>query len=173
MADAIVSTVPQDNVPMTSSVLPKVEHPAYAEGVPVARTNVLLRNGTTVAIDDYDEKVHGKKVEETDEAYRHRMSLQPSGRTPGLLHPRTTLPNLHTFDSTQVPVTPVAPVIPPTPAIPASVAGLPVLIADEENHRLLNPPASQVIPTAAAQQRAAEAKKAATAPAGTKQEEKK
>lgn len=70
----------------------------------VERTHYLLKNGTTVAIDDYDEKIHGKKVEETDEQYRARIEERARyGRTAGSpMHPRTTIQNLHTYDSTQV-----------------------------------------------------------------------
>lgn len=104
----------------------------------VVRSHVLLRNGTTVAIDDYDEKVHGKKVEETDDQYNARLAARPSGIAPGMMHPRTTLANLHTYDSTQVPAA-VAVVPAPLPAVSPLATGMPVATTEEPNTNLLDP----------------------------------
>lgn len=65
----------------------------------IERQHVLLKNGTTVAIDDYDEKIHGKAQEENDDQYMSRINARPSGQPVAGVTPRTTIPNLRTYDS--------------------------------------------------------------------------
>jgi hypothetical protein len=100
----------------------------------VVRQNVLLRNGTTVNADDYDEDVHGPSIEESDDEYLARMRSYPTGREIGRATMPTTIPNLQTFDSTQVPD--LTPPVVTTP--PAVVAGQPVLTSDEPNSNLVD-----------------------------------
>jgi len=130
----LVSRVPQDNRPVSAARLPQPYNPAYAENMEITRTNVLLRNGTTVAIDDYEEEVHGKSVEESDEDYRRRMMSQPSGRPMGALAMPTTVANLHTFDSTELPLA-TPPVVQPVLSI---VQGMPVQTSDDPNPNLVD-----------------------------------
>jgi hypothetical protein len=108
--------------------------PVYDDDKKVERQNVLLRNGTTVAIDDYDPDVHGPSVEETDDEYRMRMKSQPTGRPGGTMHAPTTIPNLQTFDSTLVPNLAAAPPTPP----PVVLAGSPVMTTEEKNPNLVD-----------------------------------
>jgi hypothetical protein len=140
----MIDRMPIDNRPLTSPVAPtSVRHPAYEEDQPVERTNVLLYNGTTVNINDYNEDVHGPSVDESDDEYRMRMASMPSGRALGTLYPTTTLPNLHTFDATQA-MAPIAP-LPPPPMFDMLAARRAVATDDEEqepNPRLFNPGAT-------------------------------
>ncbi len=131
-------TVPVDNRPTTSAVLPRVHNPVYDEDQQIVRTNVLLRNETTVNINEYDPDIHGPMIEETDDEYKRRMSSAPSGRMMGAVHPRTTIPNLHSFDSTQISAPP--PVVPLPQTIDPLQAGMPVVMSEEPNPNLLNPP---------------------------------
>jgi hypothetical protein len=135
----MVYSVPTDNRPIyPSSVLATPPNPAYDnEDEPLERTNVLLRNGTTVSIAEYDEEVHGPAIEETDDDYRTRMKSQPSGRLTTGFHARTTIPNLHTFDSTQVAAEIALPVLPPVIATFPSKA---VVTTDEPNKKLVPMP---------------------------------
>lgn len=134
----MVFSVPVDNRPVSSPVvMPTRANPVYAEDQDIVRTNVLLRSGTTVNINDYDEEVHGPSVEESDDEYRRRMMSAPDGRAAGLAHPRTTIANLHTFDSTQVAAE--QPHVISPPMINPVAAGLPVITSEEPNPRLVNP----------------------------------
>jgi hypothetical protein len=105
----------------------------------VVRQNYLLKNGTTVSVDDYDEDKHDI-VDETDEEYTRRIHSAPNARMPGPMHPRTTIANLHTYDSTQV-QTPAAALPPPQVIGTAGVAEIsrPVATTDEPNTNLLDP----------------------------------
>ncbi len=141
-SSGVVFSLPVDNRPLTSVVMPTLANPVYAEDQPIVRTNVLLRSGTTVSINDYDEEVHGPSVDESDDEYRRRMMSAPDGRAAGLAHPRTTIANLHTFDSTQVAAAQPQQIVPPT--ISPVAAGLPVITSDEPNPRLINPSPSGV-----------------------------
>jgi len=94
----------------------------------LARTHVLLRNGTTVAKDDYDEKVHGKEQIETDDQYRMRVTGRPSGQPIPSSFPRTTIPGLQTVEPEDAaPKTPA--VQAPAPVAAASL-GKPVATAE-------------------------------------------
>lgn len=82
------------------------------------RQNVLLKSGNgTVAIEDYDEKIHGKAVEETDEQYAARINARKLGASAP--HPLTSLPNLATFDTAAL-TPPVA--LPAVPTVAQPVA---------------------------------------------------
>jgi hypothetical protein len=107
----------------------------------VVRHNYLLKNGTTISADDYDEYNEDdpnrpKIVEETDEEYLRRLASAPSGRPGTPMHPRTTIANLHTYDSTQV-QTPPTPV--PVPTVGGIIDSKPVMTSDEPNTNLLDP----------------------------------
>lgn len=113
----------------------RVHSPAYNEDMDIVRQNVLLKNGTTVAIDDYNEDVHGPSVQETDDEYRMRMMAQPSGRPGGTAHMPTTLPNLATFNSALLPQLQQPSLTPP----PTVIAGQPVATTDEPLEGIINP----------------------------------
>lgn len=102
----------------------------------VVRQNYLLKNGTTVSVDDYDETKHDI-VDESDEEYLRRIQSAPNARPAGPMHPRTTIANLHTYDSTQVKQE-QAPVH--TPPISGAIPDAkPVATSDEPNTNLLDP----------------------------------
>lgn len=103
----------------------------------VVRQNYLLKNGTTISVDDYDEDTHDI-VEESDEEYLRRLASAPNARPSGLVHARTTIPNLHTYDSTQVPPADV-PVIPPPGINTVIPDAKPVVTSDDPNTNLLDP----------------------------------
>lgn len=102
----------------------------------VVRQNYLLRTGGTISADDYDEDKH-VIIEETDDQYTQRMESAPNGRAPGPMHPRTTIANLHTYDSTQVGA-PAQPVAGP-PVLSTIPDAKPVATSDEPNTNLLDP----------------------------------
>jgi hypothetical protein len=129
----MVSSVPQDNRPMTSSRPTGQDNPAYGDDVDIERTNVLLKNGTTVNIDDYDPTVHGKSVEESDDEYKSRMMSAPSGRPITAAAPRTTIGNLDTFDTTQAAA--ATPIPAPVPVVAAKPVGSPVATAATEESK--------------------------------------
>lgn len=94
----------------------------------VVRQNVLLKSGMgTVSTEDYDPKVHGPAVEETDEQYESRITgrpVLPTTPAPGFVPGRTTIAGLATFDPASVPAppAPVAPAPLSTPVVGQRVA---------------------------------------------------
>jgi hypothetical protein len=79
------------------------------------RPFVVLKNGNgTVASEDYDEKLHGKALELTDEQFIAYVRSKPQGILAPRLEPPTSIPHLQTFK----------PVVAPTP-VPAQLAPQP------------------------------------------------
>lgn len=99
---------------------------------PVVRQHVLLRNGTTVAIDDYEPAIHGKQVEESDDQYLMRIGSAPNGR-PSSNIPMTTIPNLQSADAQKLFDSSRASAAQPiTPAIAPAVVGSPVVTEESK-----------------------------------------
>lgn len=91
----------------------QTQKPGVAGDGKIVRTHVALKSGNgTVSLEDYDEKVHGKALQETDEQYLARVNSRFNGVAAAAAYPPTTINNLQTIDSAKV-VAATAPPLPP------------------------------------------------------------
>jgi hypothetical protein len=108
--------------------------PGRAGEQKIARTHVALRNGMgTVSTDEYDERIHGRALEETDDQYRARVEGRFRAIPAPPVYPPTSIPNLQTFTPVDLPTPPA-----PQPANVVSTAR-PVITTDDVKDGQIDP----------------------------------
>lgn len=118
---------------------------ATTDKTKTTRDRVYLKSGMgSVAAEDYDEKIHGKALELTDDEYNRRLGITAAAPAAA---PRTTIAGLHTYDSATQP-TPTPVTAPPAP-IAAAPVGKPVATTEPDADKAADAKASDTNAAAA------------------------